>query len=73
MKSRNHVIYSEEKSKLTRLQEEYTMLGFDTKLEPGKLIVFAVPRGSMSRKQKRQAQKRNKQKKFLAPRNRERV
>lgn len=65
MKSRNQIIYSENKEDLNRLQEEYTLIGFDTKLEEGRLIVFAVPRGSMSRKQKRQAAKRNRSNKRL--------
>ena len=65
MKRKNQVIYSEDQAKLKRLQEEYTMIGFDTKLINGKLIVFAKPRGAMSRKQKRQAAKRNRAKKTL--------
>jgi len=44
MKIRNHYIYSENDMELRRLAEEYQMTGRDTKIEPGKLIVFALPR-----------------------------
>lgn len=59
MKARNLVIYNEDKEVLQELQEQHTMLGFDTQLEDGKLIVFALSRWAMSRKQKKQAQRRN--------------
>lgn len=44
MKIRNHCMYNEDRSELQRLAEEYQMTGRDTKLEPGKLIIFALPR-----------------------------
>jgi hypothetical protein len=58
MKNKNQVIYSEDNDKLKRLQEEYTMIGFDTSLAPGALTVYAVPRNARSRKQKQQDSKR---------------
>jgi len=62
MRVRNHIIYSTSEAELVRLQEEYVSLGRDAKLElkEGKLTVFAIPRGSRSRKQKRQDAKRKK-------------
>lgn len=47
-KLKNHVIYDNDRSVLQRLAEEYQMIGRDTKLEPDRLIIFALPR----RKQK---------------------
>lgn len=44
MKIRNHYIYNEDRLELLRLAEEYQMTGRDTKIEAGKLIVFALPR-----------------------------
>jgi len=62
MRVRNHIIYSTSEAELVRLQEEYISLGRDAKLElkEGKLTVFAIPRGSRSRKQKHQDAKRKK-------------
>lgn len=44
MKIRNHYIYNDDRTELQRLAEEYQMTGRDIKIEPGKLIVFALPR-----------------------------
>lgn len=43
-KVKNQTIYDQDQKKLERLQEEYVMIGFDTKLELHKLIIFALPR-----------------------------
>jgi hypothetical protein len=42
-KQKNHVITLKDQSELERLREEYEMLGRQTKLEIGKLIIFALP------------------------------
>jgi hypothetical protein len=43
-KMKNHVIYDNDQVTLTRLAEEYAMLGRDVKIEQGRLTVFAIPR-----------------------------
>jgi hypothetical protein len=44
MKVRNYYIYSGDQKELQRLSEEYQMTGRDTKVDVGKLTVFALPR-----------------------------
>jgi hypothetical protein len=44
-KVKNQTIYSNDQEDLQRLEEEYRMIGFDTKLERNKLIIYALPRG----------------------------
>jgi hypothetical protein len=44
MKAKNQYIYSDDDSYLSRLEEEYALLGRQTKREPGRLIVFALAR-----------------------------
>lgn len=43
-KPKNHVIYDTNQEELVRLRDEYELLGRHTKLEDGKLVVFALPR-----------------------------
>jgi len=49
-KPKNHVIYGDNKEELERLRDEYAMLGRDTKLEEGRLIVFALPQKRRDRR-----------------------
>lgn len=44
MKSTNQYVYSDDESYLARLEEEFGMLGRQTKREPGRLIIFALAR-----------------------------
>jgi hypothetical protein len=43
-KHKNHIITLKDQSELERLKEEYEMTGRVTKLEPGKLTIFALPK-----------------------------
>lgn len=47
---KNHVIHDKNQDELVRLQEEYDMLGRETKLEQGRLIVFALPQKRRDRR-----------------------
>lgn len=61
MRPRNKRIYSLDKEYLTRLREEYTLLGFDTSLERGMLTVYALPRKrKRKKKDERDHEPRNK-------------
>ncbi len=51
-KPKNHVITNSDQGELVRLQEEYEMLGRQTKLVEGKLIVFALPQRKPKEKRK---------------------
>ncbi len=42
-KVRNYVIYGTDQDDLVRLRDEYESLGRQTRLEPGRLTVFALP------------------------------
>lgn len=55
MKISNLHIYRKDPKELARLQEEYRMLGFDTKLEGDHLVVFALKR---KKKKKEESDKR---------------
>ncbi|QIN94662.1 hypothetical protein PP460_gp140 [Streptomyces phage Muntaha] len=44
MKAKNQYIYSDDEAYLSRLEEEYALLGRRTKRESGRLIVFALAR-----------------------------
>ena len=43
-KPKNHYIYDSNQETLKRLQEEYQMLGRDTRLSDGVLVVLALPK-----------------------------
>lgn len=60
MKTVNYNFYSTDKELLKRLAEEYIMIGRDVQIYADKITVFAIPRGSKSRKQRNQDAKRNK-------------
>lgn len=49
MRIRNKRIYSLDREYLTTLREEYTLLGFDTKLERGVLTIYALKRKKIKR------------------------
>lgn len=49
-KQKNHVIFSTDQADLARLKEEYEMIGRVTKLEQGKLIIFALSPQKQGRK-----------------------
>lgn len=51
-KHKNQVITDSDQAKLVRLQEEYEMIGRQTKLEDGQLIIFALPQ-KRNKKEKR--------------------
>lgn len=56
---KNLHVYSENEEWLKTIQDEYRMIGFDTRLKTkNELIVFAKPRGSRSRRQRNQDNKR---------------
>lgn len=57
-KPKNHVITNSDQELLVRLQEEYDMIGRDTKLEQGKLIVFALPQKKKQDKDKGKRKRR---------------
>jgi len=44
MKSKNQVIHSDDEDYLKRLEDDFTFMGRNVRLEEGKLIVFALPR-----------------------------
>jgi hypothetical protein len=44
MKVRNYVITSNDQADLVRLNDEYQMIGRETELTDGKLVVLALPR-----------------------------
>lgn len=50
MKVRNKKIYSTDAEYLKTIQEEYEMIGFDTQLSRGTLIVFALKRRGKKKK-----------------------
>jgi hypothetical protein len=52
-KPKNHIITSKDQSELVRLKEEYDMIGRETKLEQGKLTIFALPQKRNREKSKR--------------------
>lgn len=58
MKHKNQIIYSQDLKTLERLQEEYTMIGFDTVIKTDKvtgektLVIFAIPRSAKNKKLK---------------------
>lgn len=59
MNVKNLHVYSEDEDWLKTIQDEYRMIGFDTRMaSKTELIVFAKPRGSRSRKQRNQDNKR---------------
>lgn len=53
-RARNKRIYSTNREMLVTLREEFIMLGFDTRLDPGMLTIFTLPR---RRKRKRKDEK----------------
>lgn len=59
---KNHTIYDTDINTLKRLCDEYKLLGRDAQVyeKENKLVVFALPRGSKSRKRKRQDAKKAK-------------
>lgn len=52
VKIRNLNVYSENREWLKTIQEEYVMLGYDTKLVEDRLIVFALPLKSKARRKR---------------------
>jgi hypothetical protein len=45
MTNKNYTIYSDDKTRLNTLADEYRMLGRFVKVYPGKLVVFALRPG----------------------------
>lgn len=50
MKPRNKKIYNADQAVLAELRAEYEMLGFETRLDPGELTVYARKRKEQRRK-----------------------
>lgn len=54
-KHKNQVITRKDPQELIRLKEEYEMIGRQTKLEEGQLIVFALPQRKQKEKRPRKS------------------
>lgn len=53
MKVKNKHLYSDDFDYLKTVNEEYQMMGYDTTLRRGELIVFALPRRKPKKKERR--------------------